>query len=109
MYYQIYTTYLSVLKYVMLGGFNYLILLIFLSLFRITQLLKFLIPIKVFFELNDNGALTNTSIALLTVLVLALVIEATYQFFNQSLRYKIAIKYLSKIEEQPKLTVLNFT
>jgi len=71
--------------------------------------LKFLIPIKIFFDLNNNGTLTTTSIVLLTVLIVALVLEATYQFLNQSLRYKIAKKFIVNNLDAPKLTVLSFT
>ena len=109
MHHQFYKTYWSVSKYMILGGLHYLTLVVLLSLFRITQLLKFLIPIKIFFDLNDNGALTTTSTVLLTVLIVALVLEATYQFFNQSLRYKIAKKFIVGNLDAPKLTVLSFT
>lgn len=109
MYQKIHTTYLSVLKYIKLGGLHYLTLLCLLSLFRITQLLKFLIPITIFFDLNENGMLTNTSIILFTVLIVALVLEASYQFFNQSLRYKVAKKYIDNNAVSAELTVLNFT
>jgi hypothetical protein len=91
------------------GGLHYLTLVILLSLFRVTQLLKFLIPIQIFFDLNKNGTLTIMSTVLLTVLIVALVLEATYQVLNQSLRYKIAKKFIDNNLEAPKLTVLSFT
>lgn len=53
--------------------------------------------------------LTNTSIILFTVLIVALVLEASYQFFNQSLRYKVAKKYIDNNAVSAELTVLNFT
>ena len=109
MAYQIYKIYWPVFKYMILGGLHYLTLVILLSLFRITQLLKFLIPIKIFFDLNNNGTLTTTSVVLLTVLIVALVLEATYQVLNQSLRYKIAKKFIVNNLDAPKLTVLSFT
>ncbi|MEM7047270.1 MAG: hypothetical protein AAF442_06440 [Pseudomonadota bacterium] len=108
MFSKIYQIYISIFNFLSISGFYSLILLLLLSAFRITQLLKFLIPIKVFFELNDSGTLTKSSIVLLAVLVVAILLEASYQFLNQSLRYKIALKYLSVSRTEAKVTVLNF-
>ena len=109
MMYAVLNTYFSVFKFLKIGSGKSLLLLKMLSIFRITQLLKFLIPIKVFFELHQSGSVTSEIIILLGVLIIAIVLEAIYQFINQTLRFSIALKYISRKQSDAKITILNFT
>lgn len=106
---EIYLTYLLVLKFLQFNKKASIVLVIISSIFRITRLLKFLIPIKLFFELHDNGAMTEEVIILLFVLAIAIALEASYQVLNQSLRFKIAQKYILMTQSSARMTVLNFT
>jgi len=109
MMYAVLNTYFSVFKFLKISSGKSLVLLKLLSIFRITQLLKFLIPIKVFFELHNSGSVTSEIIILLGVLVIAIALEAIYQFLNQILRFSIALKYISRNQSEAKITILNFT
>ena len=106
---EVFTTYVSVLRYLQFNKAESVVLLILLSFFRITQLLKFLIPIRLFFEFHDSGTMTKEVIILLVLLAIALLLEASYQVLNQSLRFKIAQKYILRIQSSATITVLNFT
>ena len=106
---EIFNIYYSVLKFLKPFRANTLKLLMLLSIFRITQLLKFLIPIKVFFGIHESGTLTYIDAILLSVLIVALVLEMVYQYLNQSLRFQIAQEYISKSQSSAKITILNFT
>jgi len=105
---QVYKTQRAVFSFLSVGNFKSLVLLALTSSFRVTQLLKYLIPLKVFFDLNENGKLSDNSITLLVVLVISLCLEISYQLLNQSLRYQIALKYLEERPSEARLTVLSF-